>query len=145
MFLNGSDADAVPASAVPEEPVPAKSDGAKMTKLTIVCSQNRFEALKAAMSQIGVTGMTVTQVMGCGVQKGKTEFYRGIPMNMNLLPKLKVDIVVSTVPPQVVIAAAKSALYTGHPGDGKIFQYDVERVVRVRTGETNMAALADGA
>ena len=88
-----------------------------------------------------VTGMTVTQVMGCGVQKGKTEYYRGVPLNMNLLPKLQVDIVVSTVPPASVIAAAKSALYTGHPGDGKIFLYDVENVVRVRTGETGVAAL----
>lgn len=145
MVLNGTDADAVPASTAAEEPAPARPDGTKLTKLTIVCSQNRFEALKAAMSQIGVTGMTVTQVMGCGVQKGKTEFYRGIPVNMNLLPKLKVDIVVSTVSPQAVIAAAKSALYTGRPGDGKIFQYDVERVVRIRTGETNVAALADEA
>ena len=127
-------------------PVYSKPEGSKYTKVTIVCNQNRFEALKAQMAQIGVTGMTVTQVMGCGVQKGKTEYYRGIPMNMNLLPKLQVDIVVSTVPPEAVIAAAKSALYTGHPGDGKIFLYDVEEVVRVRTGEMGKAALtgADG-
>ena len=127
-------------------PVYSKPEGSKYTKVTIVCNQNRFEALKAQMAQIGVTGMTVTQVMGCGVQKGKTEYYRGIPMNMNLLPKLQMDIVVSTVPPEAVIAAAKSALYTGHPGDGKIFLYDVEEVVRVRTGEMGKAALtgADG-
>ena len=116
-------------------------EGGKYTKITIVCNQSKFEALKAQMSQIGVTGMTVTQVMGCGVQKGKTEYYRGVPLNMNLLPKLQVDIVVSTVPPASVIAAAKSALYTGHPGDGKIFLYNVEDVVRVRTGETGIAAL----
>ena len=127
-------------------PVYSKPEGSKYTKVTIVCNQNRFEALKAQMAQIGVTGMTVTQVMGCGVQKGKTEYYRGIPMNMILLPKLQVDIGVSTVPPEAVIAAAKSALYTGHPGDGKIFLYDVEEVVRVRTGEMGKAALtgADG-
>ena len=119
----------------------APSEGTKYTKITIVCNQTKFEALKAQMAKIGVTGMTVTQVMGCGVQKGKTEFYRGVPLNMNLLPKLQVDIVVSTVPPQSVVAAAKSALYTGHPGDGKIFLYDVEEVVRVRTGETGIAAL----
>ena len=119
----------------------APSEGTKYTKITIVCNQSKFEALKSQMAQIGVTGMTVTQVMGCGVQKGKTEFYRGVPLNMNLLPKLQVDIVVSTVPPQSVVAAAKSALYTGHPGDGKIFLYDVEDVVRVRTGETGIAAL----
>ena len=128
--------------AVPvvKEPKP-EHEGSKYTKITIVCNQSKFEALKAQMSQIGVTGMTVTQVMGCGVQKGKTEYYRGVPLNMNLLPKLQVDIVVSTVPPASVIAAAKSALYTGHPGDGKIFLYDVEDVVRVRTGETGIAAL----
>ena len=131
---------AVPVSVVkaPKEP---KTDGTKYTKLTIVCNQSKFEALKAQMAKIGVTGMTVTQVMGCGVQKGKTEYYRGVPLNMNLLPKLQVDIVVSTVPPAAVIGAAKSALYTGHPGDGKIFLYDVEDVVRVRTGETGKAAL----
>jgi Amt family ammonium transporter len=120
---------------------PADHEGGKYTKLTIVCNQSRFESLKAQMAAIGVTGMTVTQVMGCGVQKGKTEFYRGVPLNMNLLPKLQVDIVVSTVSPAAVVAAAKSALYTGHPGDGKIFLYDVEDVVRVRTGETGVAAL----
>lgn len=129
--------------AVPvvKAPKPEHADGGKYTKITIVCNQSKFEALKSQMSQIGVTGMTVTQVMGCGVQKGKTEFYRGVPLNMNLLPKLQVDIVVSTVPPASVIAAAKSALYTGHPGDGKIFLYDVEDVVRIRTGETGIAAL----
>lgn len=129
--------------AVPvvKAPKAVSADGVKYTKFTIVCNQSKFEALKAQMSQIGVTGMTVTQVMGCGVQKGKTEYYRGVPLNMNLLPKLQVDIVVSTVPPESVIAAAKSALYTGHPGDGKIFLYDVEDVVRVRTGETGVAAL----
>ena len=128
--------------AVPVVKAPKpEHEGTKYTKITIVCNQSKFEALKAQMSQIGVTGMTVTQVMGCGVQKGKTEYYRGVPLNMNLLPKLQVDIVVSTVPPASVIAAAKSALYTGHPGDGKIFLYDVEDVVRVRTGETGIAAL----
>ena len=128
--------------AVPVVKAPKpEHEGTKYTKITIVCNQSKFEALKAQMSQIGVTGMTVTQVMGCGVQKGKTEYYRGVPLNMNLLPKLQVDIVVSTVPPSSVIAAAKSALYTGHPGDGKIFLYDVEDVVRVRTGETGIAAL----
>ncbi len=128
--------------AVPVVKAPKpEHEGTKYTKITIVCNQSKFEALKAQMSQIGVTGMTVTQVMGCGVQKGKTEYYRGVPLNMNLLPKLQVDIVVSTVPPASVIAAAKSALYTGHPGDGKIFLYDVEDVVRVRTGETGVSAL----
>ena len=108
----------------------------KLSKVTIVCNASRFEALKAAMAQIGVTGMTVAQVQGCGVQKGKTEYYRGVPMTLNLLPELQVDIVVSKV-----IEAAQKTLYTGHMGDGKIFVYDVEQVVRVRTGETGFDAL----
>lgn len=122
-----------------------KTEPGRYTKITIICNNSKFEQLKANMAQIGVTGMTVTQVMGCGVQKGRTEYYRGVPLNMNLLPKLQVDIVVSTVSPSAVVAAAKNALYTGHPGDGKIFLYDVEDVVRVRTGETGVAALADTA
>ena len=137
--------EAVPATVLstraPRTPEEAGAAGNKYTKITIVCNQARFEALKAAMAQIGVTGMTVTQVMGCGVQKGRTEYYRGVAMNLNLLPKIQIDIVVSTVSPTAVVAAAKSALYTGHPGDGKIFIYDVEDVVRVRTGETGIAAL----
>ena len=113
----------------------------KLSKVTIVCNASRFEALKAAMAQIGVTGMTVAQVQGCGVQKGKTEYYRGVPMTLNLLPKLQVDIVVSKAPVSKVIEAAQKTLYTGHMGDGKIFVYDVEQVVRVRTGETGFDAL----
>ncbi len=132
--------EAIPVIQTPRVPR-TPGDGPKFTKITIVCNQSKFEELKAQMSKIGVTGMTVTQVMGCGVQKGKTEFYRGVPLNMNLLPKLQVDIVVSTVSPTAVVAAAKSALYTGHTGDGKIFLYDVEEVVRVRTGECGVAAL----
>ena len=122
---------------------PAAEKSGRYTKITIICNNAKFEQLKANMAQIGVTGMTVTQVMGCGVQKGRTEYYRGVPLNMNLLPKLQVDIVVSTVSPAAVVAAAKSALYTGHPGDGKIFLYDVEDVVRIRTGETGIAALSN--
>ena len=109
--------------------------------MTILCNQARFESLKAAMNEIGVTGMTVTQVLGCGIQKGKTEYYRGVAMSMNLLPKVQVDIVVSKVPVSQVIAAAKKALYTGKIGDGKIFVYDVENVVKVRTGEEGYDAL----
>ena len=93
------------------------------------------------MNDIGVTGMTVTQVLGCGIQKGKTEYYRGVEMSMNLLPKVHVDIVVSKVPVSEVISAAKRALFTGHIGDGKIFIYDVESVVKVRTGEEGYDAL----
>lgn len=116
------------------------SDG-KLTKITIVARQNKFEALKDALNAIGVTGMTVTNVMGCGVQKGKPEYYRGVVMDMDLRPKLQVDVVVSKVSPAAVVEAAKKALYTGHIGDGKIFLYHVENVIKVRTGEEGYDAL----
>ena len=119
----------------------AKEAGGRYTKLTIMCKEDRFAILKDAMSQIGVTGMTVSHVMGCGTQKGKTGQYRGVKIDMNLLPQLQVDIVVSTAPPELVVEAAKKALYTGEYGDGKIFLYDVENVVRIRTNETGIAAL----
>ncbi|MCX7772399.1 MAG: P-II family nitrogen regulator [Clostridia bacterium] len=95
------------------------------------------------MNKIGVTGMTVTQVLGCGIQKGKSEYYRGVEVEMNLLPKVQVEIVVSKVPVRTVIETAKKVLYTGHIGDGKIFIYDVENVVRVRTGDEGYDALQD--
>jgi Amt family ammonium transporter len=113
----------------------------RYTKITIVANAARFDALKTALSQIGVAGMTVTQVMGCGTQKGKTEYYRGAPVVMTLLPKVQVDIVVSTVPVAKVVDVAKKALYTGHMGDGKIFIYNVENVIRVRTGAEGVEAL----
>ena len=117
--------------------------GAKFTKVEIICKQSRFEALKSAMNGIGITGMTVTQVLGYGLQKGKTEFYRGVETETNLLPKVQVEIVVSKVPVRTVIDTAKKVLYTGHIGDGKIFVYDVENVVKVRTGEEGYDALQD--
>ena len=95
------------------------------------------------MSDIGVTGMTVTNVLGCGMQKGSTEFYRGVKVETHLLPKVKVEIVVCKVPVETVVETAKQALYTGKIGDGKIFVYDVEDVVKVRTGETGYDALQD--
>ncbi len=116
-------------------------DGHKLTQLTIVCNQAKFESLKTHMAEIGVTGMTVTQVMGCGTQMGKTEFYRGVEMTMNLLPKIQVDIVVAAVPPRKVIEAARDALYTGRVGDGKIFVYPVENAVKIRTGEEGYDAM----
>ena len=112
-------------------------------KIVIITRQNKFDALKNAMNQIGVTGMTVINVMGCGIQKGVSEFYRGAPVTMNLLPKIKVEIVVAKVPVETVIASARKALYTGHIGDGKIFVYPVDDVVKVRTGETGYDALQD--
>ena len=119
----------------------APASDVKLSKVTIVCNQAKFEQLKAAMNDIGVTGMTVTQVLGCGVQKGRTEYYRGVPLSMNLLPKLQVDMVVSKVPVATVVDAARKALYTGHIGDGKIFIFGVEDAVKVRTGESGYDAL----
>ncbi len=133
---------AIPVQVVSKPNVPVGSD-VKMTLLTIVTRQNKFEALKEAMNEIGVTGMTVTQVLGFGIQKGSTEYYRGAPMEVNLLPKVQVDIVVAKVPVRTVIETAKKVLYTGKVGDGKIFIYDVENVVRVRTGEEGYDALQD--
>ncbi len=114
-----------------------------MHKISIIVRLNKFDALKNALNELGVTGMTVTQVMGCGLQKGSAEKYRGVPMDTNLLPKIKVEVVVSSIPVESVIKAAKKALYTGHIGDGKIFVYNVTRVVKVRTGEEDFAALQD--
>ena len=133
-----------PAEAVPVKKVPAFDDGSpKFTKIEIVCKESRMESLKTAMMEIGITGMTVSHVLGCGVQKGKPEYYRGVQVEANLLPKVQVDIVVSAVPVRTVIETAKKVLYTGHIGDGKIFVYDVENVVKVRTGEEGYDALQD--
>lgn len=119
------------------------ADGSKLTTVVIIAKQSKFEALKQAMNAIGVTGMTVTNVLGCGIQKGATEYYRGVPLEMNLLPKVKVEITVCKVPVELVIEEAKKALFTGNIGDGKIFVYDVEDVVKVRTGESGCDALQD--
>ena len=118
-------------------------DRRKLTKVEIICKESRLEALKNAMTAIGITGMTVSHVMGCGTQKGKPEYYRGIPVEATLLPKVQVDIVVSKVPVRSVIDTAKKVLYTGHIGDGKIFVYDVENAIKVRTGEEGYDALQD--
>lgn len=132
------------AEAVEVKKMPAfKDDLTKFTKIEIICKENRFETLKRAMTNLGITGMTVSHVLGCGQQKGKPEYYRGVEVEATLLPKIQVDIVVSKVPVRSVIEAAKKALYTGHIGDGKIFVYDVENVVKVRTGEEGYEALQD--
>ncbi len=124
--------------------VKVKSEGAvKMTKVVIITSQNRFEALKTALDELGITGMTVTKVLGYGLQKGQTELYRGAEVASKLLPKVKVEMIVSAIPVEDVVNTAKKVLYTGHYGDGKIFIYDVEDVVKIRTGETGFDALQD--
>ena len=127
--------------AVPVVKAPSVDTG--IYKVVIVSRLTRYDALKKAMNEIGVTGMTVSQVMGCGIQKGAGEKYRGVEIDATLLPKVKVEVVVSKIPVDTVIEAAKKCLYTGHIGDGKIFVYGVDRVVKVRTGEEDMAALQD--
>lgn len=119
------------------------TDGTKITKIDILLKQSKLEALKEEMDKLGITGMTVSQALGCGAQKGKAEYYRGVAIESNLLPKMKVEIVVCKVPVKAVVDAAVKALYTGHIGDGKIFIYDVEDVVKVRTGETGYDAMQD--
>ena len=119
------------------------TDGVKITKIDILLKQSKLEALKEEMDKLGITGMTVSQVLGCGAQKGKAEYYRGVAVESNLLPKMKVEIVVCKVPVKAVVDAAVKALYTGHIGDGKIFIYNVEDVVKVRTGETGYDAMQD--
>jgi Amt family ammonium transporter len=132
------------AEAIPVKKVPAFEEGTpKFTKIEIVCKESKFEVLKNAMMKLGITGMTVSHVLGCGVQKGRPEYYRGVQVEANLIPKVQVEIVVSAVPVRKVIETAKKVLYTGHIGDGKIFVYDVENVVKVRTGEEGFDALQD--
>ena len=128
-------------AAVRVEAMPVSSTG--IYKVVIISRLSRYDHLKKAMNELGVTGMTVTQVMGCGIQKGAGEKYRGVEMDATLLPKVKVEVVVSKIPVEKVVEAAKKSLYTGHIGDGKIFVYDVAQVVKVRTGEEGMAALQD--
>lgn len=140
--FTGETVEEEPVKAVPEV-VYAKNSENKYTRISIICKQGKFEKLKAALSDIGVTGFTVTQVLGCGTQKGAGEMYRGVPVEATLLPKVKVEVVVSKVPVETVVEAARKALYTGHIGDGKIFVYDVEDVIRVRTGESGYDALQD--
>lgn len=131
------------AAAVPVVDHSLVSPDTGMYKVVIITKQERIERLKKAMNDLGVTGMTVTQVMGCGIQKGAGEMYRGVEIDATLLPKAKVEIVVSKIPVAEVIETAKKTLYTGHIGDGKIFVYGVDKVVKVRTGEEDFAALQD--
>ena len=134
--------EVTPAAKAPVTKVEG-ADGTKISRISIVCKQSKFEELQSALNEIGVKGITVTQVLGCGTQKGNAEYYRGVPMEFTLLPKIKVEVIVSAVPVDTVVEAAKKALYTGHIGDGKIFVYDVEDVIKVRTGESGFDALQD--
>ena len=146
-FGMGEQITAVAGTTPVAEAVPVKReqkfDGHKFTKVEIVFKEEKLFALKDALSRLGITGMTVSHVMGYGMQKGHTEFYRGVAVETDLRPKVQMDIVVSAIPVRDVIETAKKVLYTGHIGDGKIFVYDVENVVKVRTGEEGYAALQD--
>ena len=136
---------AAPAVSI-DEAVPVihnEQPGAAITKVTILTNQSRFAQLEDALDHLGVTGLTVTNVFGYGIQKGHTTYYRGAPVEARLLPKIKIDVVVSKIPTQTLVEAAKRALYTGNVGDGKIFISDVRDVVKVRTGETGYDALQD--
>lgn len=139
-YKAASDAQKNAAVKVVKAPVAADTG---MYKVVIISKLSRYDKLRKAMNDLGVTGMTVTQVMGCGVQKGAGEKYRGVEIDATLLPKVKVEVVVSSIPVDQVIEAAKKVLYTGHIGDGKIFVYNVDRVVKVRTGEEDTDALQD--
>lgn len=138
-----SEAQQNAAVKVVQEPALVPSLGTGMHKISIICRLSKFDELKKALNELGVTGMTMTQVMGCGIQKGSNERYRGAIVDSTLLPKVKVEVIVSKIPVEKVIAAAKKTLYTGHIGDGKIFVYNVAKVVKVRTGEEDFAALQD--
>ena len=138
-----SEAQQNAAVKVVQEPALVPSLDTGMHKISIICRLSKFDELKKALNELGVTGMTMTQVMGCGIQKGSTERYRGAIVDSTLLPKVKVEVIVSKIPVEKVIAAAKKTLYTGHIGDGKIFVYNVAKVVKVRTGEEDFAALQD--
>ena len=129
------------AAAVPVEKELGPITG--IYKVVIIAKLTRYDKLRKAMNDVGVTGMTVTQVMGCGIQKGSGDRYRGAEVDATLLPKVKVEVVIGNISIDAVIEAAKKSLYTGHIGDGKIFVYNVDKVIKVRTGEEDFAALAD--
>ena len=129
--------EAVPATEVPS----TTADGHKLTKVVVICRQSRLEVLRLALEEIGVAGLTVTNVLGCGVEKGATEYYRGVQMNATLHPKTKVEMVISRVPVETVVDTCRKVLYTGHIGDGKIFIYDVQNVIKIRTGAEGYDAL----
>jgi Amt family ammonium transporter len=137
----------IPESAVPPEKAVEVHNhahpGAKITRVSIITNQNKFSSLQNALDTVGITGVTVTNVLGYGMQKGGTEIYRGVKVESKLLPKIQIDIVICKVPTEVLTNAVKAALYTGAVGDGKIFIYDVENVIKVRTGEEGYDALQD--
>jgi Amt family ammonium transporter len=144
---DGGAVAAAPEAATPrEEAIPVETRavaGAKLTKVTVIANQNRYARLQAALDELGITGITVTNVLGYGMQKGHVEYYRGAPVEARLLPKVQIDVVIAKIPAETLVETVRNALYTGSVGDGKIFLYDVENVVKVRTGERGYDALQD--
>ena len=132
----------IKAAAIPAVKI-SRPEGTGIYEVVIIARLVKFDELKKALNDLGVTGMTVTQVMGCGIQKGANAYYRGVEMDASLLPKVKVDVVIGAIPVDKVIQVVRDTLYTGNIGDGKIFVYEVEKVVKVRTGEENLDALQD--
>ncbi|HAT01795.1 MAG TPA: adenylate cyclase [Oribacterium sp.] len=142
-FEEASEAQKDASVKVMTAPVDSETSDSGIHKVSIICRLSKFDSLKKALNELGVTGMTMTQVMGSGIQKGSSEMYRGIQVDSTLLPKVKVEVIVSKIPVDKVIDTAKKALYTGHIGDGKIFVYNVIRAVKVRTGEEGYDAIQD--
>jgi Amt family ammonium transporter len=151
-MIMGTGTSSIAAPQAAHAPVPSdvaipvvnnSKPGAKMTKVVIITNLNRFDGLKAALDQIGITGVTVTHVSGYSVQKGGKEYYRGVPVETVLMPKVKIEVVICKVPVKLFVDTVKKALYTGNVGDGKMFIYDVENVIKVRTGEEGYDALQD--
>lgn len=136
----GNTITAVPAK-VEKVPIPSGETDGKLRKVVVIANQNKFEEIKLAMEEIGITGMTVIRAHGCGMQKGNLEYYRGVEMEMKLLPKVKIEIVICEVPLKVVIETLKRVLHTGNIGDGKIFVYDVDNAIKIRTGEEGREAI----
>ena len=143
VYEKASDTQKQAAVKVVREPEVVPELDAGIHKVSIICRLSKFDSLKKALNELGVSGMTMTQVMGCGIQKGTTERYRGAVVDSTLLPKVKIEVIVGQIPVDKVIETAKKALYTGHIGDGKIFVYNVHKVVKIRTGEEDFAALQD--
>lgn len=136
----GNTTTVVPAK-VEKVQIPAGETDGKLRKVVVIANQNKFEEIKLAMEEIGITGMTVIRAHGCGMQKGNLEYYRGVEMEMKLLPKVKIEIVICEVPLKVVIETLKKVLHTGNIGDGKIFVYDVDNAIKIRTGEEGREAI----
>lgn len=112
-----------------------------LSKIDVICDMTKFDTLRRALSKLPVGGMTFTQVLGCGVEKGTKEYEVEENYEMELLPKIRVEVVVETEQVAEIVEALKQALYTGHIGDGKIFTYRLDNVIRVRTGDEGTDAL----